>query len=550
MGVNKNFVGVLLVILNSFSAAVFAAVPGILDTTFNSAGIQAGTESTTINSSTSNNDGQAVAIQADGNIVVVGVVNGSPVDFGVARFLANGGLDPAFNTSGAQPGTVQFSIVGSPDSQAQAVAIQADGKIVVAGFALIDSLSALATAQPTFAVARLNPDGTLDSEFNSGGTQTVSFGGGLSQAQAVAIQSDGKIVLAGIASVGGNDVFAVARLNTDGTIDLPFGGSDTGINSTTVGGMSTNGGAAVAIQADGKIVIAGFAGNGDLINQFGVARFNADGTLDTTAFNVLGTQPGTNAININGGASGKAYAVAIQADGKIVLAGESPVGFNETFAAARFNSDGTLDETFNAGSLTQPGTVTTTVQDSTSAIGTSVAIQENGKIIIAGQADVGGANHFAVARFLTNGTLDTTFNPDDLIQPGTNATLIDNTNEAAVGSSVALQSDGKIVIAGTVLFSGGSPADKFAVARFNGDAIVPVPPVVTTDPFALRLIQKYGSQPYTIRGSYNILIKLQVTFKSPVVLLNSTMTVPCNYLNGNSMGRSTLCRRRGRSSRR
>jgi len=487
---NKNFVGILFGILYSFSAAVFAAVPGTLDTTFNLTGIQAGTESTTISNSTSNSNGQAVAIQADGNIVVAGIIGGSPGDFGVARFLANGGLDTTFNGSGAQPGTIKFAIGSSALSQAQAVAMQADGKIVVAG----TEFSGLFV--PSFAVARLDTNGTLDSGFNSGGTQSVSFGSGSSLARAVAVQSDGKIVLAGVGAAG----FAVARLNTNGTLDTTTfnsGGTEPGTNSTTVDGMTNDGCRSIAIQTDGKIVVAGFAGDGSTIGKFGVARFNTDGTLDPT-FNAGGTLPGTNSTSVeNSTAFGNsANAVAIQSNGKIVLGGVVAVSGVNKFGLAQFNTNGTLDTTFNAGSVTQPGTVSTTIQNSTSASGASVAIQENGKIIIAGSATVSGVSNFGIARFLANGTLDTTFNPDSLIQPGTNATLIDNTNGSANGNSVGLQSDGQIVMAGEVLFSGGSPANKFAVARFNGGEASPVPPVVTTttttDPFALRLIQKYG----------------------------------------------------------
>jgi len=491
---NYLFLRALIIAACSFSLPVFAAVPGILDTTFNPEGLKAGTESTNINGSTNNNPGRAVAIQTDNKIVVAGTAvfsGGSQIKFGIARFLADGTLDETFNAGGTQPGTNATSIANSStDSQAFAVAIQADGKIVAAGYANVGSYQ--------FAIARFNADGTLDTTgFNALGTQAgtniISIGV-FSQAFAVVIQPDGKIVLAGDADVGGVDRLAVARFNSDGTPDLSFGGSNTGTNSTTVNNMGYNGGAGVTIQSDGKIVVAGFAGDeAGTVSYFAVARFNTDGTLDTT-FNGSGTQAGTNATSIANSTdpSNEALSVAIQSNGKIVLGGTTAVSSVTQFGLAQFNTDGTLDGTFNGGGA-QAGTAATIIQNSTSASGAAVAIQQNGKIVIAGNAHVGGVDNFGIARFLADGTLDTlTFNPDDLVQPGTNATLINNAGQLSEGNSVALQSDGKIVMAG---FLAASPS-QFAVARFNGDAIVPVPPVVTTttttDPFALRLIQKYG----------------------------------------------------------
>jgi len=271
---------------------------------------------------------------------------------------------------------------------------------------------------------------------------------------------------------------------SSGTLDTSFNalGIQPGTASTTIDGFTIdNSGYSVAIQQDGKTVVAGYADIGGAYN-FAVARFNTNGTLDTS-FNSGGAQPGTASTTIDGFAiNNTGNSVAIQQDGKIVVAGTADIGGAYNFAVARFNTNGTLDTSFNAAG-TQPGTASTTIDNSTYNIGTSVAIQEDGKIVVAGFALIGGTFKFAVARFNTNGTLDTSFNAAE-IQPGTASTTIDNSTDNNFGKSVAIQQDGKIVVAGDAFIDG---VTKFAVARFNGDAIVAM-----IDPFALRLIEKYG----------------------------------------------------------
>ena len=212
----------------------------------------------------------------------------------------SGGLDPTFSDDGRQ-------ITDFGDSESgQSVAIQPDGKIVVVG----RTYGGPSGAQD-FALARYNPDGSLDTSFSDDGKQTTAFPEA-SSASAVVLQTDGKIVVVGIGGGVSSYDFAVARYNPDGSLDATF--SDDGRQTTDFEGY-TDAAYAVALQPDGKIVAVG--GGGD---DFGLVRYNTDGTLDTS-FSGDGkqsTHPGASGYD-----SDSAHAVTIQADGKIVVAGVS-----------------------------------------------------------------------------------------------------------------------------------------------------------------------------------------------------------------------------------
>lgn len=462
----------------SSSTQNMCSLSGKLDTTFNAGGIQPGTVSTNIANSTTDALGNSVAIQPDGKIVVAGFATiGGVNQFAVARFNADGSLDTTFNAGGAEPGTVATIVDNGTDSQGRSVAIQPDGKIVVAGFTLVAGVR-------RFGVARFNANGTLDTTFNPlgvppGTVSTIVDNGTVNEGNSVVIQSDGKIVVAGTALVAGVNHFGVARFNTDGSLDTTFNplGVPPGTVSTTVDNGTNNQGFSVALQQDGRIVVAGFAVVAG-VTGFGVARFNIDGSLDTT-FNPLGGQPGTVSTTIDHSTvANVGHAVLIQPDGKIVIAGVTIIGTVPKFAVARFTTNGALDTSFNALGI-QPGTVSTTVENSTDSQGLAGALQSDGKIVVAGQVQVNGLK-FGVARFNVNGTLDTTFNLSG-IQPGTVSTTIDNNVDGNAGQAVAIQRDGKIVVAGST-FNGAN--NRFAVARFFG--------VATNNLCALRLIEKYG----------------------------------------------------------
>jgi uncharacterized delta-60 repeat protein len=374
--------------------------------------------------------------------------------------LNAGTLDPTFGTGGE----VLTAFPGYRNIQANSMAVQSDGKIVVAGTSVplgIDVISAV------WDVLRYTTAGALDTTFGTGGEVGSPFAG---SANSVAVQSDGKIVVAGRGRKPLD--FLLVRYNTDGTLDTTFG---TGGGVITAFHGSTSGyynyANSVAVQSDGKIVVVGqslslLSGTSD----FAVARYTTAGALDTTFGN-----NGEVLTAFNGSASNGANSVAVQSDGKIVVAGSSSQSSGQDFAVARYNTDGTLDKT----TFGNNGEVLTAFNGSTSNTANSVAVQSDGKIVVAGTS---GGNSFAVARYTTAGALDTTFGTGgEVLGPGGSA------------KSVVVQSDGKIVVAGT------SGSD-FAVARYTGDLATKAGPYSVTasvagvsTPASFSLTNKLGA---------------------------------------------------------
>jgi uncharacterized delta-60 repeat protein len=362
-----------------------------------------------------------------------GAQTGARVTPPVALAMA-GGLDTSFGGDGK---VVTNLTHGHWDDWASTLAIQADGKIVLAGGA-------------RYRVARLNSDGTLDATFGVDGKVRIAFTSGSDYANGVAMQADGRIVVVGQSgSYPGNPrdtKFALARLNSDGTLDASFGVNGKVLTDFTSGYDSASG---VAVQADGKIVVVGWSGSG----QFALARYNSDGTLDATFGG-----GGKVMTDFTAGGSG-ATGVAIQADGKIVVVGTAGQGWDTKFALARYNSDGTLDATFGVGGKVLTGFTS----GSDSARG--VAIQADGKIVVVGGDGSGrraqSDTKFALARYNSDGTLDATF--------GVNGKVTTNFTPWGDGASgVAIQADGRIVVVGTA--AGQRYGDtKFALARLNSD---------------------------------------------------------------------------------
>ena len=321
--------------------------------------------------------------------------------------------------------------IGSADDFGYSVAIQADGKIVVAG-------SANNGANIDVAVARYNTNGTLDTTFNGTGKVTSDFGGQES-IYGVALQSDGKIVVSGGITGLGKDNFLLARYTTNGVLDSTFG---TGGKVFAAIGTGSDVGEKLTIQNDGKIVVAGFSYNGSDYD-FAVARFLTNGTFDTT-FNSTG-----HATTPVGNGDDQAYGVQVQSDGKIVIAGRSSNGGFYDFALARFTANGILDTAFNG-----TGKVITPI-GSGHGYAYGVALQSDGKIVAGGRSYNGTNYDFAAVRYTTNGVLDTTFN-------GTGKASADFNGTNDYGFEIKVQSDGKIVVAGLTY-------DYFALTRFNSD---------------------------------------------------------------------------------
>ena len=376
--------------------------------------------------------GRAVAIQSDGKMVAGGWShNGADFDLAAVRYNTDGSLDSSFDTDGKVT-----TPIGSGNDVGWAVAIQSDGKIVVAGYSHNGS-------NDDFAVVRYNADGSLDSSFDTDGKVTTPIGSGNDLGVSMAIQSDGKIVVAGSSHNGSNWDIAVVRYNADGSLDSSF---DTDGKVTTPIGSNNDRGRAVAIQSDGKIVVVGVSHNGS-DNDFAAVRYNADGSLDTS-FDTDGKV--TTPI---GSGNDRGATVAMQSDGKIVVAGESHNGTDNDFAAVRYNADGSLDTSFDTD-----GKVITPIGSGDDA-GLAVAIQSDGKIVVAGESHNGADDDFAVVRYNTDGSLDTSFDTDGKV-----TTPIGSGRDE--GRAVALQSDGSIVVAG---FGWNGTDDDVAVVRYNPD---------------------------------------------------------------------------------
>ncbi len=279
MGGNKNDFGSALALQpdgklvaagysDSFNfALVRYLADGNLDTSFGSDG------KVTTNFG-ANGAGKALVLQPDGFIVVAGYSNG---DFALARYLADGSLDPSFGTGGSV--TTDF---GS-DDEGKSVALQPDGRIVVAGY-----------SNGNFALARYLADGSLDPSFGNGGIVTTDFGAG-DVGQSVTLQPDGRIVVAGYSYIGyGNDDIALARYLADGSLDPSFGTG--GIVTTDFG--SDDEGKSVALQPDGRIVVAGIRADSNSHNpDFALVRYRTDGLLEShfgPVEDTLAPQPGIN----------------------------------------------------------------------------------------------------------------------------------------------------------------------------------------------------------------------------------------------------------------
>jgi uncharacterized delta-60 repeat protein len=369
----------------------------------------------------------------------------------------------SFDTAGFGLGTGAISnlaIAGSASLSFGATTVQPDKKILLAG------TCQLGAADYFFCIARLNADGTFDQDFdgpslNANGRFLVPIGLSDDRASALALQSDGKIVVVGTCVGDTNKDFCAARLNSNGTFDTSFGGG-TGRVLFTVGANGDNA-TAVAIQPDGKIVIVGFCSDGTQ-NTYCAARLNANGTEDTS-FDGPGTAGNGKFLFAVGSSFSLADSVAIQSDGKLVIAGRCTTSGNVDFCLARLNANGSYDTSFSGPVGGANGRFAVAI-GSSSDVASAVAIQPDGKILVAGGCLVATEARFCVARFLTSGLLDVGFDGP----VGTNGNgkfLFQVGTRSDSATSIALQPDGKIVIAGQCDQPVGST--DMCVARLNAD---------------------------------------------------------------------------------
>jgi uncharacterized delta-60 repeat protein len=410
---------------------------GTLDTSFDGDGI-ATVDLGSIETAT------GLAIQSDGKVVIVG---SSGSDFGVARLNSDGSLDTSFSADGKL--TVDF---GGTDV-ANAVAVQPDGKIVVAGTNGID-----------FALARINPaDGSLDTGFGTGGKATFDITGGVDAANALAIQGDGMIVVAGTGS--GN--FAVARVKTDGSALDPVFDTD-GKQTVDFGG--TDAANAVAIDPAGNVLLAGTNGA-----DIAVARLTAVGAPDTT-FDADGKQT----VDAGTGAD-TAKAVFVLADGKLLLAGNTA----SDLAIVRLNPNGSLDGSFATG-----GKATVDVNGAGDTASAAIITAE-GRLVTAGASAANGAlsrelielddtRNVAVGGSLDGKAQVFTPNPATAQLNGTALATVSAFGTTSVNARVAIGDVNGDGIEDTILITGPHTAARLAVVSGADNTTLLVAPF---DPF-------------------------------------------------------------------
>lgn len=416
----------------------------------------------------------SVAIQVDGKIVIAGkTFGGADDDFALLRYNPNGTFDNTFDTDG-----IVITQVGSNNDNAYAIALQPDGKILVAGHGYGGSSG-------DFALVRYNTTGSLDTTFDTDGMVLTDIGTNDDYGRALAIQTDGKIVVAGYSSNGSHYDIALARYNINGSLDNSF--DSDGIVTTDIGNYGDIA-YSVAIQADGKIVVAGYT-ESSISSDFALARYTTTGSLDTS-FDVDGIVTTDIGTYVN-----RAYSLAIQTDGKIVVAGYTENGISSDFALARYTANGSIDTSFDGD-----GIVTTDIANSSDEA-YSLTIQSDGKIVAAGYGINNSNYEFCLTKYNVNGSLDNTFDADGIV----------TTNLASYYSyafSVAMQPDGKIVAAGSAQITNGG--DDFSITRYNNS--------IST---GINAGAEQNAEIIIFPNPFSI----QTTLRTETILQNATLTI-------------------------
>lgn len=338
-------------------------------------------------------------------------------------------LDPTFGTSGKVTTNIGSDDIGQNFS----VAVDSTNKVVVAGEFVSGGTS-------DFAVLRYNNTGTLDSTFGSSGIVITDLGAN-DHGRSVVIDSSGKIVVGGDSLVTASD-FAVARYNGNGTLDSSFNGN--GFVTTDFANRAEPA-MAITTGIDGKLVAAGFAHNGTDYD-FGVVRYNSNGSLDTT-FNSTGM------VTTNVGGDDRISGVTSYPNGDVIVVGRTGSASYYNIAIVRYNNDGSVDSSFgNSGMVTLD-------LGGTDDRGREIILDSNGKIVIVGRSNSADINDVVVMRFNDNGSPDTTFGINGIV-----ITDIGGNNDR--GRAIALDSSDRIIVLGT---SDSQGDNDFSVLRYNND---------------------------------------------------------------------------------
>ena len=432
--------GVVAVFVLTLAPAL-AAADGALDTSF---GGGTGEVITVLDPASPVNADQAfkVLVQADQKILVVGFGTdiADPSVMAVTRFNPDGSLDHSFGTSGVAK--VAFGFLSL--NEAFAAALQADGNIVIGGF------TSQPAGSPSFALARFRSSGALDPGFGTGGVVQTDLGGH-DWILALALQADGKILAAGMTGSITSHDFAVVRYLANGQVDKTFGTA--GKVVTDFSGREDRPGA-IAVQGDGKIVVAGYSAPSaatSVGSAVALVRYTPAGKLDST----FGSG-GKELLHL--GSQSAAAALRVLSTGKLLVGGSlfKTTSNENDFMLLRLNSSGTIDTTFGTA-----GVAVTNFSRTDGIHG--LAVLSNGKIVVGGEVEAtsfgSGDGAFGLARYTANGQLDETF--------GTNGKVV--TKLGTKGSrctSLAVQANGRILAAGHVFSTIPGSASAFGIARY------------------------------------------------------------------------------------
>lgn len=419
----------VLTFLSTLTFVLGFSQDGILDTTYGNSGFYV-----------HNSGAYGKSIEMDANQKMVIGTYGTDRTFKFFRFSPSNQLDTTFGTSGSTSVSL-----GGEDALLNDMKIQPDGKIVAVGYwEDIGSVN-----RKDFVVVRLNADGTLDTTFNGTGKLTIAFGTNEDIANAVAIQNDGKILVAGHSFTGSYRDIAIARINVNGTLDTTFG-----TNGKVTTDLAGNNDAAIciAINTDGKFAVGSYtygAGSSNNFADFGIAKYNTDGSLDTSF-----STDGKHVVVISPSGNDKPEAIAFQGNGKILMGGSAflNTSVRDDFAIVRLNANGTLDTSFNTDGIF------TTAIGSSDDTARAMKLLSDGKILLAGTVASGSYTDIGLIRVTSSGNLDSTF--------GTNGKTQQGYGNLSVIQDMNIMSDGKIMVCG----SAGST--NIFLARFTGS--VPV----------------------------------------------------------------------------
>lgn len=366
--------------------------------------------------------------------------------FSVFANAQDGVVDVTFGSAGF---TTILPPSGSVAQDINKTVVLSDGSILQC-FSVFNS----STGDQDFGLAKFDMDGNLDPTFdgdagNGNGIVLTDFGGD-DWATALTVQADGKIIVVGHRDQGGTRVIAIARYNPDGTLDTSFDG-DTGTgNGKFITSINSFASAYSVAQNGSRIVVGGSTFNG-FSQTFAVVVYNISNGVRDNSFDSDGI-----VMTNMGGMAESIHAIKIQTDGKIVAAGYSFDGFTQVFAIARYNTNGSLDNSFDSD-----GRVTTVVGDSGSDAAYDLVIHnQSGKILVVGTATMAATGpDFAMVLYGPNGALDTYLGGDGIV-------TFDLMGSADFAHSVLLQTNFDILIAGYA-FNGVD--NDFAIAKFHPD---------------------------------------------------------------------------------